>query len=110
MVMKHVFKVTTDERERMEQIVSKGRHPAWQVQRAYALLKLDRGPQGPGWNDQRVAEAYSMTVRCLESSRKRSPRMAVHNQSEWLCWNLRNMQVTDLVFQRYLQSMDESYS
>ena len=72
MAMKHVVKLTPDERERMEQIVSKGRHPAWQVQRAYALLKLDRGPQGPGWDDQRVAEAYGMTVRSLESWRRQA--------------------------------------
>lgn len=70
--MKHFVKLTPDEREWMGQIVSKGWHPAWQVLRANALLKLDRGPQGPGRDDQRVAGAYSMTGRSLESWRKQA--------------------------------------
>lgn len=72
MAKKYVVKLCADERVELEQVVSKGKSPAWKIQRAHALLKCDQGPEGPGWSDQRVAEAYGCTTQCLEKWRRQA--------------------------------------
>jgi len=67
---KCVLKLTLEEREEFERVVKKGKAAAWKVQRAQALLKCDQGPAGPGWSDERIAEAYGCTTRSVESWRK----------------------------------------
>ena len=69
---KYVLKLTSDERAELESVVNKGKAAGWKIQRAQALLKCDQGPQGPGWIDDRVAEAYGCTRRSLENWRKRA--------------------------------------
>jgi hypothetical protein len=41
MAMKHLVKLTPDERDLLERIVNKDKSTAWRIQHAYALLKLD---------------------------------------------------------------------
>jgi len=36
------------------------------------LLKCDQGPEGPGWIDQRVAEAFACTRRSVENWRRQA--------------------------------------
>jgi len=67
---KYVLKLTLEERGEFERVVKKGKAAAWKVQRAQALLKCDQGPAGPGWSDERIAEAYGCTTRSVESWRK----------------------------------------
>lgn len=69
---KYVLKLTTDERVWLEGIVRTGKSAAWKIQHAHALLKMDQGEDGPGWDDERIAEAFGMTTRSLESWRKRA--------------------------------------
>lgn len=69
---KYVLHLTVDERAWLEKIVHAGKSAAWKIQHAHALLKMDRGEHGPGWDDARIAEAFGMTVRSLESWRKRA--------------------------------------
>lgn len=69
---KYVLKLTTDERAWLEGMVRTGKSAAWKIQHAHALLKMDQGEDGPGWDDGRIAEAFGMTVRSLESWRKRA--------------------------------------
>jgi hypothetical protein len=68
----YVVKLTAEERAEFERLVSKGKTAAWKRQRAQALLKCDQGPAGPGWTDERIAEAYGCTTRCLEKWRKQA--------------------------------------
>jgi hypothetical protein len=68
----YVLKLTTEEREELEHLVKRGKAAGWKVQRAQALLKCDQGRDGPGWTDERIAEAYGCTTRTLESWRKRA--------------------------------------
>ena len=35
-------------------------------------MKCDAGPEGPGWSDVQIAEAFGCTVRCLENWRKQA--------------------------------------
>ena len=72
MAKKYILKLTADERAELESLVRRGRVAGWKIQRAQAMLHLDQGPGGPAWTDGRVAEAYGVTVRSLESWRKRA--------------------------------------
>lgn len=69
---KYVLKLTADERAWLEGIVRTGRSAAWKIQHAHALLKMDQGEQGPGWEDARIAEAFGITTRSLENWRKQA--------------------------------------
>jgi len=71
MAKRYVVTLTADERGELERVVSVGRSAAWKMQPAWALLKADQGEHGPGWTDARIAEAYGVSVRSLESWRKR---------------------------------------
>jgi len=68
----YVVKLTAEERVELDGVVSKGKTAAWKRQRAQALLKCDQGSAGPGWIDERIAEAYGCTTRCLEKWRKQA--------------------------------------
>ena len=70
------IKLTVEERETFTQ-VAKGKRgtlkiAAWKVQRANAMLKCDESGRGPGWTDERIAEAYATTTRSLENWRKQA--------------------------------------
>jgi len=72
MAKKYVLKLDAHERMEFERVVSKGKAAARKIQRARALLMCDQGPEGPGWTDERIAEAYGCTTRCLEKWRKQA--------------------------------------
>lgn len=72
MAKKYVVKLGPDERAELEALVSKGKVAAWKRQRAQVLLKCDEGSAGPSWTDERIAEAYGCTTRCLEKWRKQA--------------------------------------
>lgn len=69
---KYVLKLTADERAWLEAMVSKGKAAAWKMRHAHALLKMDQGESGPGWDDGRIADAFGMATRSLEAWRKRA--------------------------------------
>lgn len=72
MPKKYILKLIGDERSELEQLVSVGKVAGWKLQRANALLKCDQGDGGPGWTDERIAEAFNCTTRSLESWRKQA--------------------------------------
>jgi transposase-like protein len=72
MAKKYVVKLDAQERAKLERVVSKGKAAAWKIQRAHALLMCDQGAEGPRWTDERIAEAYGCTTRCLEKWRKQA--------------------------------------
>ncbi len=70
------IKLTTEERDSFTQ-VAKGKRgrlkiAAWKVQRASAMLMCDEGEQGPGWTDEKIAQAFATTTRSLENWRKQA--------------------------------------
>jgi len=69
--IKHRVKLTGDERHELRRLVRRGA-AGWKLRRAQALLKCDGGKGGPGWPDARIAEAFGVTVRSLESWRKQA--------------------------------------
>jgi hypothetical protein len=71
-IRKYVLKLTAEERTWLEAMVSKGKAAAWKIRHAHALLKMDQGEAGPGWDDARIAEAFGMTTRSLEAWRRQA--------------------------------------
>src|SRR4051794_24724657 len=72
MAKKYVLKLTAEERDELSRLVRKGNAAGWKLRRAQALLKCDQGPDGPAWPDARIAEAFGVPTRSLESWRKRA--------------------------------------
>ena len=71
MPKKYVVELTADERRELESLVSKGKAAARKIQHAQILLKADQAESGPGWTDERIAEAFGVKVRTVERIRKR---------------------------------------
>ena len=57
---KYVITLTTDEREQLEQLVSKGKAAARTLSRAWVLLKADAAPGGPAWTDELIRQTFSV--------------------------------------------------
>ncbi len=61
MKQKHVVRLSDAEREQLQELIAQGTAPARKLAHARVLLKADRGPGGPGWVDERIAEAVEIS-------------------------------------------------
>lgn len=68
---RYIVELTEEERTFLKQLLTKKRVAARKRLRARILLKADVGPEGPGWTDQRIAEAFDVTSRTVENVRRR---------------------------------------
>jgi hypothetical protein len=66
---KYVVELTTEERSRLQGLLSKGR--PHQRRHAQMLLKADQGPSGPGWKDAQIADAFDCHITTVENLRRR---------------------------------------
>lgn len=62
--------LTSDERQALLALVSTGKAAAYKLTRARILLHSDQGPEGPAWNDERIAEALHVSRRTVERTRQ----------------------------------------
>lgn len=71
--MRKVYVVELSNRERAEcrEVVKKLSGSSQKVRRAQMLLKADQGKNGPGWTDERIAEAFDARRQTVENLRKR---------------------------------------
>jgi len=69
---KYVLKLLPEERQVLDGVIHAPQAAAWKVLRAWALLKCDQGPEGPGWSDSRIAETFECTVQSVENWRKQA--------------------------------------
>lgn len=69
MKKKYVVKLTEAEQQELVEIVNTGKKAASKIRNAHILLKSD--VNGPGWTDERIAEAYECTDRTVAKVRKR---------------------------------------
>ncbi len=67
---KHIVRLTRDEHEKLNKLTTSGRGPARMFTRARILLKADQSDDGPGWSDERISEAFDVTVQTIERVRK----------------------------------------
>jgi hypothetical protein len=55
--IKHVVKLSTEERERLQALISSGKRSAQLITKARILLEADASEAGEGWTDREIAAA-----------------------------------------------------
>jgi transposase len=68
---KYIVKLSEEEREALQELIAKGQASARKLAHARILLKADSSESGPGWTDQRIAEALEVSVATIERVRER---------------------------------------
>jgi len=68
---KYIVALTSQEREQLDELVAKGKVAGYKMRHAQMLLKVDQGPEGPGWTDAKIAEAFDAHRTTVERLRKR---------------------------------------
>ena len=64
----YVVRLTSEERRQLTDMVDKGTAAAYKIKHANILLKADA--DGPGWKDERIAEAFGCHCTTVEKARK----------------------------------------
>jgi transposase len=54
---KYIVRLTAEERTQLEDLIRTGKRAASVILHARIVLKADAGAGGPGWDDERIAEA-----------------------------------------------------
>lgn len=71
MYQKYFVKLTSEERQQLEKLISSGTSPARKLTRARVLLKSDCSEGGPNWSYDAICDAFdvnSMTVTNIRKS------------------------------------------
>lgn len=63
--------LTTEERDQLHGLVSKGKAAAYKQRHARVLLKADEGPHGERWTDGEIARALDVHSSTIERLRER---------------------------------------
>src|ERR1700756_729895 len=69
-VKRYVVRLSADERERLEELIRKGKSPAQRLLKARILLKADVSEAGPGWGGSRVIKTFDTSVSMVYRVRK----------------------------------------
>ena len=67
----YVVTLTADERSSLQALIAKGKAAAQKRLHAQILLKADVGPEGDGWKDQQIMEAFEVGRSTVERVRQR---------------------------------------
>jgi hypothetical protein len=70
-VKKYVVKLSDEEREQLNALIGKGKHPARLLLKARILLKADASDAGEGWSDSQIATALETSVDTVARTRQR---------------------------------------
>ena len=65
---KYVVKLSLEERERLEAVISSGKRSAQLITKARILLKADTSDAGEGWTDGEIAAALDTSVNTVGTS------------------------------------------
>ena len=68
---KYIVTLTEEERTSLEELVNKGKNPAYKVNHARILLLADTNQEGGGWKDLDINQALKVSVATIERVRKR---------------------------------------
>jgi len=71
MNQKYLIKLTAEERQQLEHLLSSGIAPARTLTHAHILLKSDSGEGGTNWPYNQVCEAYNVAPLTVANVRKR---------------------------------------
>jgi transposase len=70
MKKKYIVTLTDEERQMLQEMLSRGKAAARKLTHARILLKADAPPGGPGWNDEAITEALEVGRATVERVRK----------------------------------------
>ena len=70
-VKKYVVRLDAEERDRLNELIRKGKRSAQLLTKARILLKADVSDAGDGWSDSRIAEALDTSIANVERTRRR---------------------------------------
>ena len=71
MTKKYRVTLTLAEREELERLLARGKADVRKIKHAQILLKADEAEGGPGWPDERIAEAFAAGITTVERVRRR---------------------------------------
>lgn len=71
MKKKYPVILTEAQREHLKSLIAAGTAPARKLTHARILLKADQSPEGPGWVDEKVADAVEVSQPTIARVRKR---------------------------------------
>lgn len=70
MKKKYIVTLMDEERQMLQEMLSRGKAAARKLMHARILLKADAAAGGPGWHDERIAEALEVGRATVERVRK----------------------------------------
>ena len=70
-VKKYVVALSDEERDQLNAMTSKGKHPSRTLLKARILLKADASDAGEGWSDSQIAAALVTSVDTVARTRQR---------------------------------------
>lgn len=68
---KYIVKLTDEERNGLERIISVGKDAARKILHARILLKADESEEGPSWKDEQISEALEVSLSTIFRVRPR---------------------------------------
>ena len=68
---KYIVTLTDKEQAALEELVNKGKNPAYKVNHARILLLADTNRSGGGWKDRDINQALKISVATIERVRQR---------------------------------------
>lgn len=68
---KYIVRLTTEEREFLQGLLKANKKAARAMIHARVLLKADVGESGPGWTDERIADAFDISTKTVTRVRER---------------------------------------
>lgn len=71
MNQKYVVKLTDEQKQHLEKLITSGRSPARMLTRARILLKSDQSKNGPNWSYEKIVEAFDVSEMLIRDVRKR---------------------------------------
>ena len=69
-VKKYVVRLEAEERDRLNELIRKGKRSAQLLTKARILLKADVSDAGEGWSDSRIAAALDISIATVERIRR----------------------------------------
>ena len=71
MNQKYVVKLTDEQKQHLEKLITSGTSPARMLTRARILLKSDQSKNGPNWSYEEIVEAFDVSEMLIRDVRKR---------------------------------------
>ena len=68
---RYIVELTSEERNELAQLVSKGKAAARKITHARVLLQADESKNGHGWTDNQISEAFGVHTNTIHDIRRR---------------------------------------